>query len=66
MTEKEKFPNETMFTHIFGYALQESVVKIEFGPVGNPICRQTWRKVPKNWDFFFFDNFFSSQKSIGP
>ena len=41
-----------MFPSIFGCALQESVVKIEFGPVGNPIRRQIWRKVPKNRDFF--------------
>ena len=53
-----------MFHYSVGYALQESVVKIEFGPVGNPIWRQILRKVPKNREFFFH-NFFSSQKSIG-
>ena len=41
-----------MFPYSFGYALQESVVKIEFGPVGNSIWRTIWRKVPKNRDFF--------------
>ena len=45
---------KTMFPYNFGYALQESVVKIEFGPVGNPIWRQIWRKVPNNREFFFF------------
>ena len=44
---------KTMFHCSFWYALQESVVKIEFGPVGNPIWRQIWRKVPKNREFFF-------------
>ena len=42
-----------MFPYRFGYALQGSVFKIEFGPVGNPIWRQIWRKVPKNREFFF-------------
>ena len=52
-----------MFPYSFGRALQEPVVKIEFGPVGHPIWRQIWRKVPKNREFFFH-NFFSNQKSI--
>ena len=36
-----------MFPYSFGYALQESVVKIEFGPVVNPIWRQMWKKGPE-------------------
>ena len=42
-----------MFPYSFGSALQESVVKIKFGPVRNQIWRQIWRKVPKNRDYFF-------------
>ena len=38
---------------VLGISLQESAVKIEFGPVGNPTCRRIWRKVPKNREFFF-------------
>ena len=54
MTEKENFANENhVFPYSFRYALQESVVKIELGPVGNPIWRQIWRKVPKNQEFSF-------------
>ena len=54
MIEKEKFPNENHVSfYSFWYALQESMVKIEFGPVENPIWRQTSRKVPKNREFFF-------------
>ena len=34
-------------------ALQEFVVKIDFGPVGNPLWRQIWNKVPKNREAFF-------------
>ena len=52
MTEDENFFNETHVPHSFGCALQEAVVEIEFGPVGNPIWRQIWRKVPKNREFF--------------
>ena len=47
-----------MFPYSFGNVLQESVVKIEFGPVGNPILRQICRKVPKNRGFFCFIIFF--------
>ena len=43
-----------MFPYSFRYAFQESVVKIEIGPVGNPIWRQIWRKVPQNRKIFFF------------
>ena len=53
MTEKRTFRTKTMFPYSLGYGLQESVVKIEFGPVGNPIRRQIWRKVQKNREFFF-------------
>ena len=53
-----------MFPYCFGCALQESVVKIEFGPVGNPIWRQIWRKVPKNREFFFH-NFFRTIRLFG-
>ena len=53
MTEKKKFQTKTLFPYSFGYALQESVVKIEFGPVGNPIWRKIWSKVPKNGNSFF-------------
>ena len=51
--KKRNFQTKTMFPYNFGYALQESVVKIEFGPVGNPIWRQIWRKVPKKTGIFF-------------
>ena len=44
-----------MFPYSFRCDLRKSVVKIEFGPVGNPIWRQVWRKVPKNREFFFFE-----------
>ena len=54
-----------MFPYSFGYALQEHVVKIEFGPVGNPTWRQIWRKVQKNREFFFFHNFFRVRRILG-
>ena len=53
-----------MFPYSFGCALQESVVKIKFGPVGNPIWRQIWRKVPKNREFFFHI-FFQTKRVLG-
>ena len=53
MTEKEKFPNWNHIFYSFWYALQEFVVIIKFGPVGNPIWRQILRKIPKNREFFF-------------
>ena len=46
-------PHSHEFPYSFGCALQESVIKIEFGPVGNPIWRQILRKVPENREFFF-------------
>ena len=54
-----------MFPYSFGYALQEYVVKIEFGPVGNPIWRQIWRQVPKNREFFFSIMFFRAKRLVG-
>ena len=51
-----------MFPYNFGYTLQESVCKIEFGPVGNSIWRQLWRKVPKNREFFFSQFFFEPKE----
>ena len=46
---------KTMFPYNFGYALQESVVKIEFGPVGNPIWRSKFgEKYQIIENFFFF------------
>ena len=65
MTENENFLTKPMFPYSFGYALQESVVKIEFGPVGDPIWRQSWRKVPKNREFFFFIIFFRTERVLG-
>ena len=53
-----------MFTYSFGCALQESMVKIEFGPVGNPIWRQIWRKAPQNREFFFII-FFRTKRVLG-
>ena len=53
-----------MFPYSSGCALQEFVVKIEFGPVGNPIWRQIWRKVPKNREFFFII-FFPTKRVLG-
>ena len=54
-----------MFPYSFWYALQESVVKIEFGPVGNPMWRQIWRKVRKNRELFFFIIFFRAKRVLG-
>ena len=54
-----------MFPYSFGCALQESVVKIEFGPVGNPIWRQIWTKVPKNREFLLFIIFFRTKRVLG-
>ena len=54
-----------MLPYSFGCALQESVVKIEFCPVGNPIWRQIWRKVPKNREFLFFIIFFRTKRVLG-
>ena len=54
-----------MFPYMFGCALQESVVEIEFDPVGNPIWRQIWRKVPKNREFYFFIFFFRAKRVLG-
>ena len=34
-----------MFPYSFGYALQEYVVQIEFGPVGNPMFFRAKRLV---------------------
>ena len=53
-----------MCPYSFRCALQESVVKIEFGPVVNPIWRQIWRKVPKNREFFFII-FFRTKRLLG-
>ena len=50
-----------MFPYSFGYALQESVVKIEFGPVGNPISRQ----IPGKSGIFFFIIFFRAKRVLG-
>ena len=55
---------KAMFPYSFGCALQESVVKIEFSPVGNPIWRQYGEKYQKIGNFFFH-NFVSYQKCIG-
>ena len=38
--KKRNFQTKTIFPYSFGYDLQESAVKIEFGPVENPIWRQ--------------------------
>ena len=54
-----------MLPYNFGYAFQESVVKIEFGPIGNSIWRQIWRKVPKNRELFFFIIFFRAKRILG-
>ena len=54
-----------MFPYSFGCALQESVVKIKFGPLGNSIWRQDWRKVLKNQEFFFFIIFFRAKRVLG-
>ena len=46
------FWTKPMFPYNFGCALQESVVKIEFGPVGNPIWCRIWRKVGDSGEFW--------------
>ena len=51
--KKRNFQTKTMFPYSFGYDFQESVVKIQFGPVGNSIWRQIWWKVLKKREFFF-------------
>ena len=52
-----------MFPYSYGYAFQESVVKIEFYPGENPIWHQIWKKVPKIGIFFIF--FFRAKRVLG-
>ena len=63
--KRRNFRTKTMFSYSFWYTLQESGVKIEFGPVGNPMLRQIWRKVPKNREFFFSYFFFEPKEYWG-